>query len=167
METERCQNKDVNDIMSLDLSYVFERMTLKDKWPKSKAKQAIAQYRNFLILRRRYPKQKLIPSADIDEVWHTHMLFTKKYHSDCERLFEHFLHHSPEKATLTTSELKKIDDEFDKVQELYHTEFGDYIYAVRSNFLIERIHKILELLITKTLTLACLIRNRHNEPQHS
>ena len=58
------------------------------------------------------------------------------------------------KAILTKSELKKVENDFNQVQQLYNTEFGEYIYAVRGNFLIERIHKILELLITKTVDLA-------------
>ena len=33
------------------------------------------------------------PIADI--VWHTHILFTEKYHEDCLEIFGDYIHHRP------------------------------------------------------------------------
>lgn len=52
-------------------------------------------YRQFLTLRQRYPERTLVPSALIDLVWHYHILDTRKYIDDCDRLFGGYLHHDP------------------------------------------------------------------------
>ena len=49
--------------------------------------RAVHQYRRFLSLKIRYPKVRLVPTEDIDLIWHTHILDTANYLSDCERLF--------------------------------------------------------------------------------
>jgi methylmalonyl-CoA mutase len=41
-------------------------------------------------------------SADVDKVWHAHILFTRKYAADCEALCGRFIHHQP------TSEEEKL-----------------------------------------------------------
>jgi hypothetical protein len=34
-------------------------------------------------------------SPDVDEVWHAHILFARKYAADCEALCGCFIHHQP------------------------------------------------------------------------
>ncbi|MEU7863455.1 hypothetical protein [Nonomuraea sp. NPDC049141] len=60
----------------------------------AEADQLIAAYRCFLKLCVWYPDAKIVPSKDIDEVWHNHVLDTAKYAEDCE-LIGRFLHHYP------------------------------------------------------------------------
>jgi hypothetical protein len=52
-------------------------------------------YRRFLTLRKMYPERTLVPSALIDLVWHYHILDTRKYMADCQRVFGAYLHHDP------------------------------------------------------------------------
>src|SRR5882672_8892843 len=52
-------------------------------------------YRRFLTLHLRYPDRTLVPSALLDLVWHYHILDTRKYMEDCERIFGYYLHHDP------------------------------------------------------------------------
>lgn len=65
-------------------------------WDRQRAENAIAQYRRWLWLLSSYPCERLVPSRDIDQVWHCHILDTKKYREDCKSLFAgEFLHHNP------------------------------------------------------------------------
>jgi hypothetical protein len=52
-------------------------------------------YRRFLTMRLRYPDRTFVPSGLIDLVWHFHILDTRKYMADCERIFGYYLHHDP------------------------------------------------------------------------
>jgi hypothetical protein len=51
-----------------------------------------------------YPDTMLVGSPEIDDIWHQHVLDTRKYHADCQHLFGFYLHHVPvienEKASL-------------------------------------------------------------------
>jgi hypothetical protein len=51
-------------------------------------------YRRFLKICY-FQKKAVVPLGNIDELWHTHILFTRKYHEDCHRAFGHDLHHRP------------------------------------------------------------------------
>lgn len=78
-------------------------------WPADAAEQAIENYRAFLKQAHAYRKQRAAeeheeaggqghgpaPDPVTDVVWHTHILFTEKYHQDCKDLFGEYLHHRP------------------------------------------------------------------------
>lgn len=70
-------------------------------WPADGADEAIAAYRDFLQTSYDYFAtevpigEKPSPDPVVDIVWHTHILFTQKYHEDCETIFGHYLHHEP------------------------------------------------------------------------
>src|ERR1700754_2493607 len=64
-------------------------------WTPVQAESAVKRYRQWLWLNSAYPDENIPPSQEIDAVWHTHILDTRKYAKDCEMLFGHFLHHNP------------------------------------------------------------------------
>lgn len=74
----RLMNSEVGDCLTLE-----------------QATYAIEQYRRFLFLHYSFPNQLLVPSQDIDLVWHCHILDTTKYREDCEFLFGRFIDHHP------------------------------------------------------------------------
>lgn len=61
----------------------------------SDAEAALAEYVRFLTLQRVAPSGELAPSAKVDHVWHAHIIDTRAYAADCERIFGGFLHHAP------------------------------------------------------------------------
>jgi hypothetical protein len=61
----------------------------------AEADQLIAAYRCFLRLCAWYPQESVVPSGEVDEVWHTHILDTAKYAEDSHAVFGFFLHHFP------------------------------------------------------------------------
>ena len=53
------------------------------------------EYRRFLNLKKCYPNQLLMPSGAAWQLWQAHILDTRRYRSDCERLFGRFIDHFP------------------------------------------------------------------------
>lgn len=101
---------------------------MEKKW----ALKASQQYRNYLFLKIKYGRSyALPPSLDIDEVWHAHILHTEEYYEFCQRAFGFFLHHHPHHGKNNSISDQEIAEDFEKTQELYHTEFGEYIYAIK------------------------------------
>jgi hypothetical protein len=49
----------------------------------AEADQLIALYRAYLKLCAWYPEDDIVPSKEIDQVWHAHILDTGKYAADC------------------------------------------------------------------------------------
>jgi Glycine-rich domain-containing protein-like len=87
------------------------------------------RYRKFLALAKRHPRERLAPTADIDEMWHLHMLMPLAYVKDCEDYFGYVLDHNggfgrrPEEA----DELKAI---FERTAKLWKDQYGeDYVVA--------------------------------------
>ena len=50
-------------------------------WPSDRVALAAREYLRFIRLIERYPTEALVPSADVDAVWHHH-LNTEDYHRD-------------------------------------------------------------------------------------
>lgn len=82
----------------LDLSpiaYQLMQSQTGPRWTKAQTVKAIAQYLAFLYLADYYPNLQLVPSLEIDRVWHYHILDTQKYLEDCQFLFGYIVHHFP------------------------------------------------------------------------
>lgn len=96
---------------------------------KTAREYVLERYRKFLALAKRYPKERLAPTADIDEMWHLHMLMPRAYAKDCEAYFGRILDHNGGfgRKAGEAAELKTI---FDRTAELWEKEFGEpYVVA--------------------------------------
>ena len=77
------------------LSAVMKKVAKTNEgWSHDRLTIAEKDYRDFLAHAKR-KVGRLAPSADVDEVWHTHIIFTQQYHADCEKYFGYYLHHLP------------------------------------------------------------------------
>lgn len=114
-------------INTLDLGYIINKMTDETyelpQWTHEDAVHCGKLYKNFLILLRKYPEASLVPTREIDEFWHNHILYTQRYTDDCLHIFGHYLHHHP--ADQTDEALIKLQEEFAITEELYFKEFGE------------------------------------------
>lgn len=64
-------------------------------WSPQSLEQAERGYRQFLKLAAKYPDTPAVPSEQVDAFWHAHILDTRRYGADCERIFGYVLHHDP------------------------------------------------------------------------
>jgi hypothetical protein len=86
---------------------------------------AVGQYRRFLSLKRKYPGVSLVPTDDIDMVWHAHILDTQNYATDCENLFGEFLHHNPFFGAHGDETQEEMAIHFEETSTLWQSEYGE------------------------------------------
>jgi len=79
-------------------------------WSRSKVVELIREYKNFLYVCAR-DESESVPSAEVDEIWHEHILFTKEYEDWCNFLGRK-IHHNPEKI----GEKKSYEADFQKTK---------------------------------------------------
>ena len=113
-----------SSIKNLDLEYLEMRLIDKQKWSSETSKEAVRRYKNFLILILKYPDQILAPAPDIDEAWHNHILFTREYFCDCQKIFGDYLHHSPSR-NLGSEEKHAMEEAQLRTSTLYVQEFKE------------------------------------------
>lgn len=111
-------------IKQMDLNYIVECMCAEHyplpRWEQSDAFKCCQLYKNFLLLQKKYLPMPLVPTREIDEFWHNHILYTRNYFQDCMNIFGHYLHHDPASPTETPLNLTK---NFLQTKELYLQEF--------------------------------------------
>ncbi len=99
----------VDAIDGLDLSMIERQLRTpkkyggKHNWRGKRIQSAILWYRRFLKLRL-LEDALIVPTPDIDEVWHAHILFTKQYQAACNLIFGHYIHHTPSDGSLEKQE---------------------------------------------------------------
>lgn len=83
-------------LAQFDSTRVQELMLSRNAdWNHERFAAALQEYRRFLTLCRDHPTAKIMAPADVDEVWHAHMLDSVHYHRDCQQIFGGYLHHDP------------------------------------------------------------------------
>ena len=87
-------------------------------WCRRQAVQAIRCYKTFLFVCYLYPQIRLVPTQEIDCVWHAHILHTRLYRQDCERVFGYFIDHEPDSAFGGEAEGQNGDAAFVQTQSL-------------------------------------------------
>lgn len=121
-------------IDNMDFSMIINKLVSHQGWSQQNAKEICNLYKNYLFLSAKYPEKMLPPSEEVDEFWHAHILDTHKYHDDCNQIFRHYLHHYPYFGIDGHSSMADNEIAFSETQSLYFSEFGEYIYEVRTPF---------------------------------
>lgn len=115
-------------INSIDLSMV--KMKLMDEeegegWSEEFASRAEIRYRRFLCMLYIEPDFSFVPTGDIDSFWHQHILDTRAYAKDCDRIFGEFLHHFPYFGLRGDQDAKNLLDSFEVTKTFYFTLFSE------------------------------------------
>jgi hypothetical protein len=92
----------------MDLGRVKAKVMKDNAWSSDRADMVLSKLGHIIV-----------PSKDVDEIWHNNILHTKEYASDCKRFFGHFLHHAP------GGELQVPQSQFDALMEGYIKVFGE------------------------------------------
>lgn len=82
---------------TFDLTEVLARVARHHPdWSKERLESAEAKYHDFMAKAKAQPGgEHFVSDKDLDVVWHTHILFTRKYEVDCKNFFGYFFHHHP------------------------------------------------------------------------
>lgn len=83
----------------------------------------------FLVLNGMHPELPIVPTYDLDQVWHAHVLDTAKYRRDCDFLYDAFLDHFPYFGLRSEEDRQDLERGFAATRELYLEVFGTDPYA--------------------------------------
>lgn len=125
-------------IENLDLSYIIKAMCSPSyplpQWTEADALHCAKLYKNYLLLQKMHPSVNLVPTKEIDEFWHNHILYTQQYFYDCEHIFGHYLHHAPANPD---EEAAQLVAGFLRTKELYQAAFGEPLIRFSPSSVIE------------------------------
>lgn len=122
-----------NDGLEMHISQLdFQR--LKHKYTESsEAEMSAAQwdaaeleYRRFLTLKLLNPTVSLVPSKQIDAIWHAHILDTRAYRADCHQVFGRFIDHYPYFGIYGQDDYQDLQSAFAHTVVLYQKHFGPF-----------------------------------------
>ncbi len=127
-------------IAELNLEYIGRKLLDDDAfeakrrngerlWDEARVERALGEYKQFLALMLWSPDTVIVPSEDIDEVWHTHVLNTARYQADCDAIFGRFQHHFP-----TFGESEEVQEEHMKGREETMRLFEEVFGAVPESY---------------------------------
>lgn len=109
-------HQDITLVNNMEL--FIERLMKENSWTRPFTQRVIDEYKKFIFMAI---KHRVAPSYEIDQVWHTHILFTKEYQAMCDTFVGTFLHHNP----TDTKHVRTIGkDEYMATKEAYRWTFG-------------------------------------------
>lgn len=110
----------------LDLEPIIAHLEMRGylHWDSAKLRDTAEWYRRLLYLRAIEKRAVLVPTNDIDEFWHAHILNTDKYRNDCEKLFHGFIDHRP-LVNLNCDEEGQLKDNFSNTLRLFRKYFNE------------------------------------------
>lgn len=133
MSEENTSEEVINKAEKWDLVESLDFVAVKLKVLKSKSwwwklKHDIgdveSEYRQFLYLIAINPGKTVVPwTQDVDDFWHQHILDTKKYREDCEKVFGRFIDHNPHLPQGTSENVKASND----TKQMYKEAFKDRV----------------------------------------
>jgi hypothetical protein len=100
---------------------------MQSGWTRQQTTCAIFRYKIFLSLIYLHPHTPLVPTQEIDRVWHCHILHTRKYRQDCQMLFGRFIDHEPDSELWGIAHQRSLDTAFAQTQALLVQYFGETV----------------------------------------
>lgn len=115
-------------VAAIDLSMVKMKLQDADEgkgWTPAECEEAEVEYKRYLTLNMRYEDRAIVPTKQIDTMWHYHILDTRAYHKDCEAVFGEYFHHFPYFGMRGEEDEENLKASFFETVELYEGEFGE------------------------------------------
>ena len=85
---------------------------------------SVILYKEFLALLYAYQDKTIVPTKQIDTVWHQHILDTRAYAADSESMFGFFLHHYPYFGLNGPEDAQRLMLKFDETCAIWVRHFG-------------------------------------------
>ncbi len=111
-------------VKELDLEPIKFKLIKEKGWSLEQAERVEPLYKGYLFLYVIMPDETHIPSLEIDEMWHAHILDTEKYMVDCYHIFGYYLHHFPYLGLRGEEDKKNLDDNFERTRLLFQELMG-------------------------------------------
>ncbi|WP_241613877.1 glycine-rich domain-containing protein [Rosenbergiella epipactidis] len=137
VENEPTLEEAVNYIDEMDFTLLKDKLSRNDPltcrvWSKKELEMTEQYYKNFLYLNKKYGKEIkiIVPSIEIDEFWHHHILDTRSYMRDSLNIFGYYFHHYPYFGTRGDEDKANLDYSFEVTQVIYESEFNERMLNV-------------------------------------
>lgn len=115
------------NIARIDLGMVKHKLqdTQEAKgWTAEECEQHEVAYKRYLHLCKLHGKG-MVPTKDVDEFWHQHIMDTRAYAQDCEEALGHFLHHFPYLGMRGEEDARQLETAFRRTKRLHREAFGE------------------------------------------
>jgi hypothetical protein len=127
-------DKLINSIMNYQMPNIIDRCQKDFKYTNEDMILLEKEFKRFLILcvLKKDPYENIgMYSSDVDNLWHSFILFTKEYATFCHQYAGHFIHHaprinnqrSPEEIEASRKNFKYFVDSYEKI-------FGEEIHPI-------------------------------------
>lgn len=115
-------------IAEIDLEMV--KMKLQDAeegkgWTIDQCEDAEIEYKRFLHLNKKYPNKSIVPNTIMDTFWHYHILDTRAYFKDSDKMFGYYFHHFPYFGMRGKEDEQNLTTSFEETKKVYEKEFGE------------------------------------------
>jgi hypothetical protein len=113
-------------VSQIDLSPINQVLQHENPafWTDEVIAETEANYRRLLALNVLYPSETLVVNKILDDYWHQHILDTRKYAADCQKIFGFFLHHYPYFGINGEDDRQKNREAFAVTRQLWEETFG-------------------------------------------
>lgn len=114
-------------IASLDLERIAWKLQKEDpeRFTDDVVELGVREYKRMLTLKLENPDAGIVPTEFVDEFWHQHILDTRAYAEDCQRIFGHFVHHYPYFGMHGEDDQAELERAFAETARLYEQHFGE------------------------------------------
>jgi hypothetical protein len=112
-------------VEAIDLAPIKFKLMQEELWTRNYVDEVERWYRRYLFLTAKYPHLSIVVTKPIDTFWHHHILDTRKYASDCEQCFGHFLHHFPYFGMRGAEDARNLQKAFEDSLTLIEAEYGE------------------------------------------
>ena len=132
------KNQILPEIEELDFEKIKYKLSLKKsddglEWSKEKIEIAENEYKKYLTLIKLFYPKSIVPSKIMDEFWHMHILDTKSYRQDCEKIFGRFIDHFPYFGIYGNEDRANLLDSFEETKQLYKEIFNEYPFDANAS----------------------------------
>jgi hypothetical protein len=112
-----------------DLSPIETYLARESALPATWLAEAVFEFRRYLGLRRVFSCSFPMFSDQVDEVWHTCLLFTELYAALCRKVFGYFTHHDP----WDEPKPERVPALWQRFSTAYHEVYGPpgYLWTIR------------------------------------
>ena len=112
-----------------ELDFELMKQKLQDPeegmgWTPEQVDSAEIEYKRYLNLCMVYGKG-IVPNKIMDQTWHYHILDTRSYHKDCDKLFGGYMHHYPYFGMRGDQDAQDLKNSFENTKDLYLELFGE------------------------------------------
>ena len=111
-------------VNKIDLTLVKARTMRVFKWDEDRANSAVQEYKKMLVMAKL--GVHVVPGKDIDEIWHSHILFTINYIKDCDYFFGYYLNHKPSDGSTEEDNIKRKLSYINMLNKYKHYFCQDY-----------------------------------------